>query len=101
MRLEADCEVQPPNHFAAGFLWGAGGRTGREGSVVRLVRASMMVLPARVSPRFAFFGHTAAIGLAIQSCPALFRRRSFAFARPRLIVESAPPKIDKQLRLLR
>ena len=46
----------------------------------RLVRASMVLYRARVSPSLAFFGRAAAIGLAIQSCPVLFRRRSFAFA---------------------
>ena len=59
---QTTARCSPRTIARGGLLWCFVCSTGREGSVVRLVRASMMVLPARV---FALFGHAAAI------CPVI------------------------------
>ena len=54
---------------------------------------------ARVSPRFAFFVHTAAICPAIQSCPALFTGGALGWPSIARLALTAKPKSGSQLRL--
>ena len=75
----------------------AGRRTGRDGSA-----AAAMARPrfdgayrARLGPSLAVLGHAAAIRPAIESCSALFRRRSFAFAFPDWLISGARAQIDR------